>query len=76
MGNDNEKEEEEGEDPEDKGKLNPNAGNGCDLENYQWTQTLSEIEVRIPFKVGFALKAKDVLVEFGKEKLKVALKVE
>ncbi|VDK88531.1 unnamed protein product [Onchocerca ochengi] len=65
---------EEEEDPEDKGKLKPNSGNGCNLEKYQWTQTLSEIEVRIPLKVGFLLKAKDVIVEFSKEKLKVGLK--
>lgn len=73
-GKGDEKSDNEEEDPEDKGKLAPNAGNGCDLENYQWTQTLSEIEVRIPFRVNFPLKAKDIIVEVSKQKLKVGLK--
>lgn len=38
-------------------KISPNIGNGCDLANYQWTQTLGELEVFVPFKdIGFPLK--------------------
>lgn len=35
----------EDEDPAEAGKVPPNAGNGCDLPGYKWTQTLSDIEV-------------------------------
>lgn len=41
--------EEDEESEEDKSKLKPNAGNGADYENYSFTQTLGDIDVRIYF---------------------------
>ncbi|KAJ1359806.1 hypothetical protein KIN20_018607 [Parelaphostrongylus tenuis] len=63
----------QGED-EDEGKIMPNSGNGADLDHYQWTQTLQEVEIRIPFKVSFPLKSRDVDVVVEKTHLRVALK--
>lgn len=45
---------------ENDGKLKPNKGNGCDLPNYKWIQTLQDIEVSrnsIIFKI-FKLRSK------------------
>uniref|UniRef100_T1JCD9 Nuclear migration protein nudC n=1 Tax=Strigamia maritima TaxID=126957 RepID=T1JCD9_STRMM len=69
-----EKIDDDEEDPKDKGKLKPNSGNGCDLPNYRWTQSLIEIEVKIPINVNFQIKSRDVIVEFHQKHLKVGLK--
>jgi hypothetical protein len=66
------KKDEDEEDEESKGKLKPNFGNGADLEKYSWTQTLSEIEIRIPF--GRIVKSSDITVVFKKHHLQVGLK--
>jgi len=66
-------EQEEEEDEEDKNKLKPNSGNGCDMANYQWTQTLQELEVKIPFKLP-KLKGRDVVCTMTKNKITCGLK--
>jgi len=66
--------DDEEEDEKDKGKLKPNSGNGADHETYSWSQTLQELEVRIPFKVSFPIKGKDLVVNIEKKKLSAGLK--
>lgn len=65
-------EAEEEDDPKEKGKLKPNAGNGCDLENYRWTQTLEEVELRVPLRQ--VLRPRDLSVIINKKHLEVGIK--
>ncbi|KAL5071287.1 hypothetical protein RYX36_022174 [Vicia faba] len=50
----------------------PNKGNGMDLENYSWTQSLQELNVNVPVPNG--TKSKFVICEIKKNHLKVSLK--
>lgn len=50
----------------------PNQGNGTDLENYSWVQNLQEVTVNIPVPTG--TKARSVVCEIKKNRLKVGLK--
>uniref|UniRef100_A0AC35F9B2 CS domain-containing protein n=1 Tax=Panagrolaimus sp. PS1159 TaxID=55785 RepID=A0AC35F9B2_9BILA len=67
-------ENDEEENEEDKGKLKPNEGNGYDHEHYQWTQTLSEVEIRVPMKATFPLKGAHVVCTINKKHLVCGLK--
>ncbi|XP_074649294.1 nuclear migration protein nudC-like [Tubulanus polymorphus] len=58
---------------EDKKKMKPNSGNGADLEHYSWTQTLQEVDLKIPFNVPFPLRSKDLAIEIKKKHLSVKL---
>lgn len=59
-------------DPEEKSRLKPNKGNGCDLENYRWTQTIDEVELKVP--LNCTLRSRDLIVQIGKKSLKIGIK--
>jgi len=56
-------------DEENDGKLAPNAGNGSQTDKYSWTQTLQEIEVRIPVPPGTRAKQLDIGIKAGHIKI-------
>lgn len=47
----------------------PNRGNGADLKNYSWVQTLSEATVSVPVPSGTKGKMCDVVITKGKIKV-------
>jgi len=65
---------EEDEEESEKGKLMPNHGNGCDLDKYKWTQTLQDLEIRIPLNVNFKARQRDVIVNYTKKHLTCGVK--
>ncbi|XP_020279736.1 nuclear migration protein nudC [Pseudomyrmex gracilis] len=70
-------EEEDAQDEEDekeKNKLKPNSGNGADMPNYRWTQTLGEVEIRVPLKINFSARPRDLAVTITKKHLSCGLK--
>lgn len=66
--------DEEEEDEKEKNKLKPNSGNGADMPNYRWTQTLGEVELKVPLKVNFSVRPRDVIVTITKKHLSCGLK--
>ncbi|XP_015182528.1 PREDICTED: nuclear migration protein nudC [Polistes dominula] len=62
------------EDEKEKNKLRPNYGNGADMPNYRWTQTLQEVEIRVPLKINFSARQKDVSVTITKKHLTCGVK--
>lgn len=57
---------------DDKGVRAPNKGNGLDMENYSWIQSLQEVTINIPVPPG--TKSRFISCEIKKNHLKVGLK--
>lgn len=55
-------------------KVDPNPQNGQTFENYSWGQNLQEIELKVPLKVDFKAKSKDLAIVFEKKSIKIGLK--
>lgn len=68
------KSKEEDDEDDDPTKIKPNTGNGADYEKYSFTQTLGDVEIRIPTGLSFPVKGKDIIVEFHKKRLFVGVK--
>ncbi|KAI3751151.1 hypothetical protein L2E82_22197 [Cichorium intybus] len=59
-------------DDDNKGLRAPNKGNGLDMENYSWVQSLQEVTINIPVPPG--TKSRFISCEIKKNHLKVGIK--
>lgn len=59
-------------DEEKSGKRAPNSGNGLDMENYSWGQSLQEVTINVPVPPG--TKSRFIVCEIKKDHIKVGLK--
>jgi len=66
--------EDDEEDADAAGKMLPNRGNGGFTDTYVWTQTLQEVEVKIPLNLDNKVKGKDLSIIIERNHLKVGLK--
>ena len=66
------KKEQEEKKKEKDNKLVPNEGNGLDMENYSWGQSLQEITINVPVPQG--TKSRLVVCDIKNKYLKVGLK--
>ncbi|KAK2973588.1 hypothetical protein RJ640_023238 [Escallonia rubra] len=54
------------------GKKAPNKGNGLDMDNYSWGQSLQEVTINVPVPAG--TKSRFIVCDIKKNHLKVGLK--
>jgi hypothetical protein len=67
-----EKEQEKEKEKEKQKKLVPNTGNGLDMENYSWGQSLQEVTINVPIPPG--TKSSALLCDIKTNYLKIGLK--
>jgi hypothetical protein len=65
-------EKEQEKEKEKEKKLVPNTGNGLDMENYSWGQSLQEVTINVPIPPG--TKSSAVLCDIKTNYLKIGLK--
>nr|XP_043615119.1 protein BOBBER 1 [Erigeron canadensis] len=63
---------EETKEDDKKGLRAPNKGNGLDMENYSWGQSLQEVNINIPVPPGTL--SRSIVCDIKKNRLKVGLK--